>query len=109
MNRIDAHCHFWRLDRGDYGWLAGQGGPLAPLRRDFLPADDVFARLLHFGHGRRNNEPFMEPLARMDLAAAHREAGFEAMRVVAFGSNAIAGPGPGLSCSVCCPRSFANL
>ncbi|MFO1105950.1 MAG: amidohydrolase family protein [Amaricoccus sp.] len=39
MNRIDAHCHFWRLDRGDYGWLAGQGGPLAPLRRDFLPAD----------------------------------------------------------------------
>ncbi|MDO5614336.1 MAG: amidohydrolase family protein [Paracoccus sp. (in: a-proteobacteria)] len=36
---LDAHCHFWRLDRGDYGWLAGEGGPLAPLRRDFLPAD----------------------------------------------------------------------
>jgi L-fuconolactonase len=36
---IDAHAHFWRLDRGDYGWLDGEGGPLAPLRRDFLPGD----------------------------------------------------------------------
>lgn len=36
---IDAHCHFWRLSRGDYGWLDGTGGPLAPIRRDFLPAD----------------------------------------------------------------------
>ncbi len=36
---LDAHCHFWRPDRGDYGWLAGQGGPLAPIRRDFLPRD----------------------------------------------------------------------
>lgn len=39
MQIIDAHCHFWRLARGDYGWLAGKGGPLAPIRRDFLPAD----------------------------------------------------------------------
>ena len=39
MVEIDAHCHFWRLSRGDYGWLDGQGGPLAPIRRDFLPAD----------------------------------------------------------------------
>lgn len=36
---IDAHCHFWRLSRGDYGWLDGAGGPLAPIRRDFLPPD----------------------------------------------------------------------
>ncbi|MBL8702726.1 MAG: class I SAM-dependent methyltransferase [Alphaproteobacteria bacterium] len=54
------------------------------IHLDFLPANDAFARLLHFGHGRRNNEPFMEPLARMDLAAAHRAAGFEAFRVTAF-------------------------
>lgn len=54
------------------------------IHLDFLPAGDAFARLLHFGHGRRNNEPFMEPLARMDLAAAHAEAGLEAPRVVAF-------------------------
>lgn len=39
MPGIDAHCHFWRLARGDYGWLAGTGGALEPLRRDFAPAD----------------------------------------------------------------------
>lgn len=44
MQNLDAHCHFWRLDRGDYGWLAGRGGPLAPIRRDFLPED-------YLGHG----------------------------------------------------------
>jgi L-fuconolactonase len=36
MSRIDSHQHFWRLDRGDYGWLTPQ---LAPIYRDFLPAD----------------------------------------------------------------------
>ena len=34
--RIDAHLHFWRLDRGDYGWLTPE---LVPIYRDFLPAD----------------------------------------------------------------------
>ena len=34
--RIDAHQHFWRLDRGDYGWLSPA---LAPIYRDFEPAD----------------------------------------------------------------------
>ena len=34
--RIDAHHHFWRLDRGDYGWLSPD---LAALYRDYLPAD----------------------------------------------------------------------
>jgi L-fuconolactonase len=33
---IDAHQHFWRLDRGDYGWLTPA---LAPLYRDYLPTD----------------------------------------------------------------------
>lgn len=33
---IDAHQHFWRLSRGDYGWLTAD---LAPLHRDFEPAD----------------------------------------------------------------------
>lgn len=54
------------------------------IHLDFLPADDAFARLLHFGHGRRNNEPFMEPLARMDLAAAHRAAGLADFAVTTF-------------------------
>jgi L-fuconolactonase len=33
---IDAHQHFWRLDRGDYGWLTPA---LAPIYRDFGPDD----------------------------------------------------------------------
>jgi L-fucono-1,5-lactonase len=35
--RIDAHQHFWRLDRGDYGWLTARDHPR--IARDFLPAD----------------------------------------------------------------------
>ena len=34
--RIDAHQHFWRLERGDYGWLTPE---LAPIYRDFMPPD----------------------------------------------------------------------
>jgi L-fuconolactonase len=34
--RIDAHQHFWRRDRGDYAWLTPA---LAPIYRDYLPAD----------------------------------------------------------------------
>jgi L-fuconolactonase len=35
-NRVDAHHHVWRLDRGDYGWLTPS---LAPLYRDFTLSD----------------------------------------------------------------------
>jgi SAM-dependent methyltransferase len=42
------------------------GGRMVHL--DFLPGPGEFEQLIHFGHSRRNNEPFMEPLARMDLA-----------------------------------------
>jgi L-fuconolactonase len=38
---IDAHQHFWRVDRGDYGWLTPA---LGPIFRDFLP--DNLAPLL---------------------------------------------------------------
>jgi L-fuconolactonase len=34
--RIDAHQHFWRVERGDYFWLKPE---LKPLYRDFGPAD----------------------------------------------------------------------
>ena len=34
--RVDAHQHFWRISRGDYGWLTPDQ---VPLYRDFLPAD----------------------------------------------------------------------
>ena len=33
---IDAHQHFWRLDRGDYGWLTPA---LGAIHRDFGPDD----------------------------------------------------------------------
>ena len=32
---IDAHVHYWRVDRGDYDWLK----PDLPICRDFLPGD----------------------------------------------------------------------
>ena len=32
--RVDSHQHFWRLDRGDYGWLTPA---LSPIYRDYLP------------------------------------------------------------------------
>lgn len=34
--RIDAHQHFWLVERGDYGWLTPERGP---IYRDFMPAD----------------------------------------------------------------------
>ncbi len=36
MPRIDAHQHFWAVERGDYGWLKPG---MTPIYRDFLPAD----------------------------------------------------------------------
>lgn len=36
MIRIDAHQHFWKLDRGDYGWLTPD---LTVLYRDYRPED----------------------------------------------------------------------
>ena len=34
--RIDAHQHFWRISRGDYGWLTPASGV---IYRDFEPQD----------------------------------------------------------------------
>lgn len=50
------------------------GGRMIHL--DFLPADDPFSRFIHFGHARRNNEPYMEPLAGLDLPALMADRGF---------------------------------
>jgi L-fuconolactonase len=38
MLRVDAHQHFWAIARGDYGWM-DSSPHLAPIRRDFMPAD----------------------------------------------------------------------
>lgn len=36
MIRIDSHQHFWKPERGDYGWLTPE---LPSLYRDFFPGD----------------------------------------------------------------------
>ncbi|WP_217351178.1 amidohydrolase family protein [Thalassospira marina] len=36
ISLIDAHQHFWKIDRGDYGWITPD---LSVLYRDFLPDD----------------------------------------------------------------------
>lgn len=46
--RIDAHQHFWRPTRGDYRWLQPEVAALAPLCRNFEPAD---LRPLMTAHG----------------------------------------------------------
>ncbi|MCJ8011807.1 amidohydrolase family protein [Paenibacillus sp. KQZ6P-2] len=42
---IDAHQHYWRLDRGDYGWLTPASGPI--LFQDYMP--DLLKDELHNG------------------------------------------------------------
>ena len=34
--RIDAHQHYWKIQRGDYGWITPE---IPVLYRDFLPTD----------------------------------------------------------------------
>lgn len=54
------------------------------IHLDFLVRDDPFKEYVHYGHSRRNNEPFMVPLNKMDIVAAHREAGFDDVEIVPF-------------------------
>ena len=51
---------------------------------DFHRLPDEFARFIHYGHGRRNNEPFMQPLAELDLARTLRRKGFVDIRIEPF-------------------------
>lgn len=39
IERIDGHCHYWTLQRGDYGWLTPGAAHLAPIYRDFGAAE----------------------------------------------------------------------
>jgi ubiquinone/menaquinone biosynthesis C-methylase UbiE len=54
------------------------------IHLDFLVRDDPFREYIHYGHSRRNNEPFMVPLNQMDVVAAHKEAGFDEVEIVPF-------------------------
>lgn len=39
MFRIDAHCHLWELDRGDYDWLDVSDPAFEKIARDFNASD----------------------------------------------------------------------
>ena len=51
---------------------------------DFLADHNPFNRFIHYGHSRRNNEPYMRPLNEMDLAAVHAELGFSEFEILPF-------------------------
>ena len=62
--------------------LLQSGGRMVHL--DFHELPDVFSRFIHYGHGRRNNEPFMEPWAEMDVVTVLKEKGFKDVKVHSF-------------------------
>ena len=51
---------------------------------DFYKMPDAFRRFLHYGHGRRNNEPFMQPLANLDLPGLLEDKGFVDIEISSF-------------------------
>jgi len=61
------------------------GGFMAHL--DFYRLPDAFARFIHYGHGRRNNEPFMQPLAEMDLEGLLARHGFKDIRIEPYAED----------------------
>jgi len=58
------------------------GGRMVHL--DFYHFRDAFARFLHYGHGRRNNEPYIQPLAELDLPKMLRGHGFTDIEITPF-------------------------
>lgn len=69
--RIDAHQHYWALERGDYGWLTPA---LVAIHRDFGPAD--LAPMLEVGRIDRTILVQAAPTEAetrylLDLAARH--------------------------------------
>ena len=61
--------------------LLAPGG--VSIHLDFR-TDDPFWQFMMYGHGVRNNEPYLEPLIRMDLAGAYRAAGFDDVAIEPF-------------------------
>ena len=58
------------------------GGRMVHL--DFYLLPDAFRRFLHYGHARRNNEPYMPPLAELDLADVLARKGFTDIEIAPF-------------------------
>ena len=66
------------------------GGRMMHL--DFYHFPDAFTRFMHYGHGRRNNEPYMQPLAELDLPGVLKSRGFTGIEVVPFQEAESVGP-----------------
>jgi len=62
--------------------LLEPGGHMVHL--DFYLIPDAFREFMHYGHARRNNEPYMPPLADMDLAGMLAKKGFINIEIVPF-------------------------
>lgn len=58
------------------------GGRMVHL--DFYCLPDAFSRAIHYGHARRNNEPYMPPFAEMDIASELGALGFRDIWVEPF-------------------------
>lgn len=58
------------------------GGRMVHL--DFYVLPDAFAAFIHYGHSKRNNEPFMVPLAEMDVRAELESRGFTNISIEPF-------------------------
>ncbi|MBT6137567.1 MAG: class I SAM-dependent methyltransferase [Rhodospirillaceae bacterium] len=62
--------------------LLESGGRMAHL--DFYTLPDAFSQFIHYGHGRRNNEPFMQPWAEMDVTGVLESIGFRNVEIASF-------------------------
>jgi ubiquinone/menaquinone biosynthesis C-methylase UbiE len=58
------------------------GGQMIHL--DFHHLPDAFTRFMFYGHGRRNNEPYMQPVAEVDLQKLLERHGFEDISIEPF-------------------------
>jgi SAM-dependent methyltransferase len=61
--------------------LLAPGGKLVHL--DFQ-VSDPFLQFIHYGHARRNNEPYMREINELDFEAEFRRAGFEDLKILPF-------------------------
>lgn len=66
------------------------GGRMVHL--DFYHFPDAFAKFMHYGHARRNNEPYMRPVAESDLTGLMRKHGFTDVKIEPFREAEDMGP-----------------
>jgi SAM-dependent methyltransferase len=72
------------------GRVLEPGGRMVHL--DFYWLPDAVTRFMFYGHGRRNNEPYMQPVAQIDLPRLLRRIGFADVRIEPFHEAEDLGP-----------------